>query len=352
MKKIIILALVVLLSACSSKPQETKEVVEACKTLNVFNWNIYIGEHVIENFEKEHNVRVNYSLTDSNEAIYTKLLSGSKYDIIVPTDYLIDRLIQEGLVSKIDHSKLTNFNKLHPYALNKPFDPNNDYSIPYFFGNSGIVYDATKVDSSEVEEQGWNILKNPKYAGQIYMYDLERDVFMIALKALGYSMNTQSDEELQAAYEWLVDLHQTMQPTYVTDEVIDGMVNGDKAISFMYNGDAAYVLSENPNMRFHRPSQGVFYWTDSMVIPTNSDCKELAHQFIDHVLSNESAMDNSITVGYSSPNKEVFDKLVADAFKDNNAYAVEEAREVDEVFKTNDLTREKLAELWVKVKNH
>lgn len=351
MKKLILLSLLIFLTACTQKPK-TVEVKDTCDTLNVFNWNIYIGEHVIENFEKQNNVRVNYSLTDSNEAIYTKLLSGAKYDIIVPTDYLIDRLINEGLLSKIDKTKLSNFNKLHPYSLAKDFDPNNDYSIPYFFGNSGLVYDSSKVDVQDIEQQGWDILKNPKYKNQIYMYDLERDGFMIALKSLGYSMNTQDDKQLNEAYEWLVDLHKTMEPTYVTDEVIDGMINGDKAISFMYNGDAAYVLSENPNMKFHRPKQGTFYWTDSMVIPNNSECKELAHKFIDHVLSNDSALDNSLTVGYSSPNKEVFDELVNGTFKGNEAYNVLEAREVDEVFKTNDLTREKLSELWVKVKNN
>lgn len=349
MKKIILLVVLLIISACNFKIAEEKQ---SCDALNVFNWNIYIGENVIENFEKEYNVRVNYSLTDSNEAIYTKLLSGSKYDIIVATDYLIDRLISEDLLSKIDRNKLSNFDKLHPYTLNKSFDPNNDYSIPYFFGNSGIVYDQSKVDKKDVEEQGWEVFKNPKYANQIYMYDLERDGFMMALKSLGYSMNTQDDKQIQEAFNWLIELHQKMNPSYVTDEVIDGMINGDKAISFMYNGDAAYVLSQNPNMRFQRPKQGVFYWTDSMIIPKNSDCKDLAHQFINHILSYEASLDNSLTVGYSSVNKEVFDYLIKNNYQNNDAYNVLEAREVDEVFKTNDLTREKLSELWIKVKNN
>lgn len=351
MKKIIsLLFMVLLLTACGSK-KPNNQGEQKCSVLNVYNWGVYIGENVNANFEKKFGVKVNYSLFDSNEAMYTKLLSGSKYDVLVPSDYTIERLINEKQLAKLDKNKLPNINVIYDGALNKEFDQNNDYSIPYFWGNVGIVYDARVVDQKDVETQGWEVLKNTKYAGKIYMYDSERDSFMVAFKSLGYSMNTENEEEIQKAYEWLSELHTTMKPAYVTDEAIDGLTHGEKAMGVMYSGDAAAIIKENANMRYFVPNQGTNYWTDSMVIPKTSECQELAHEYINFVLDYDSAYDNSITVGYSSPNKDVLKAIYENEYQGINAYLPSAMKAKDEVFKFNDTLREKLSELWIKVKN-
>ena len=358
MKKILYVALCLLLvftlSGCSSSTSNVDPNEEyGCNVLNVYNWGEYIGEDVISNFEDAYNVKVNYSLFDSNEAMYTKILGGSHYDILVPSDYMIERLIEEDLLQPLDYDIITNTDLLYEGTLNKDYDPDNTYSIPYFWGNVGIVYDKTIVDPSDVESQGWEVFKNTKYKGQIYMYDSERDAFMVALKALGYSMNTENEDEINEAYEWLVDVQKTMEPAYVTDEAIDGLIFGEKAMGFMYSGDAAYILSQNENMAFFVPEEGTNIWTDAMVIPKNADCPKLANEFINYILTYDASYDNSSTVGYASSNAEVLESMSAEdgEYYGNDAYIARTDNPKDEVFRNNEVLREKLSELWIKVKN-
>ena len=325
-----------------------------CEVLNVYNWGEYIGEDVISNFEDEFNVSVNYSLFDSNEAMYTKVLGGTHYDVLVPSDYMIERMIAEDLLQPLDKDTITNMDLLYEGTLNKPYDIDNTYSIPYFWGNVGIVYDTTIVDRSDVESEEWEVLRNPKYAGQIYMYDSERDSFMVALKALGYSMNTTNEDEINEAYDWLVELQQTMAPAYATDEAIDGLIYGEKAMGVMYSGDAAYILSENENMAFYAPEKmGTNYWNDAMVIPKDADCPGLANEFINYILTYEASYDNTATVGYASSNAEVFEEMSAQGgyFEGNPAFTPREQNEKDEVFSNNEDLRELISELWIKDKN-
>ena len=168
-----------------------------------------------------------------------------------------------------------------------PYDPENAYSVPYFWGTVGIVYDTTKVSEEDLENEGFNIFLDEKYKGDIYLYDSERDSFMMALKALGYSMNTDDEGELQAAYDWLVRCVQTMEPEIVTDEIIDNMAQSRKALGLIYSGDAAYVMSENEDMGFYLPESGTNLWSDAMVIPANAKNPDLAHEFINHVCAYE-----------------------------------------------------------------
>ena len=346
-----IILLIFLCSACGTR--FTKQEVGGCSVLNVYNWGEYIGEDVISHFERQYGVRVNYSLFASNEEMYTKLLGGTSYDVIVPSDYMIERMIAEDMLWKLDKSVLTNLTNLYPGTLQKAYDPDNVYSVPYFWGNVGIVYDKTIIQPADVQREGWNVLKNPKYKDKIYMYDSERDSFMIALKALGYSMNTQREEELQQAYEWLSELHQTMNPAYVTDEAIDGLIYGEKAMGVMYSGDAAYILGENKNMQYYVPESGTNIWTDAMVIPKNARCPALAHEYINYILSYEASLDNSLTVGYASSNKEVVEELSTDGgeYEGNAAYLPRSGYAQDEVYSTHEEVRKLISELWVKVKN-
>ena len=280
-------------------------------------------------------------------------MGGTVYDIIVPSDYMIEKLIGDKLIKKLDKSKLENLEYMYD-GLITDYDPGLEYSVPYFWGNVGIVYDATVIDSKDVESEGWNVLKNPKYKGLIYMYDSERDSFMMALKALGYSMNTTDEAELEAAYKWLEEINDTMDPAYVTDEAIDGLITASdgKYMGMMYSGDAAYILSENENMRFFAPEEGTNMWTDAMVLHSKSTCDDLAYKFMDYMYDYDNAYANSSYVGYASPVADVLNDLSSGDgdYADNEAYLPRTGNPKDEVFHNNDDVRKIISEYWTRVK--
>ena len=321
-------------------------------TLKLYNWGEYMGENLINEFEKEFGVKVITEYFDSNEMMYTKLQAGDSYDVLVPSDYMIQRMMKDGMLQELDHSLLPNLSELAEGVQNLPYDPDNTYSVPYFWGSVGIVYNHNNVDPAVVEAQGYEILRNTDYKGRIYVYDSERDSFMMALKALGYSMNTENEAEIQEAYEWLLDMNNTMAPIYVTDEVIDGMINGNKDIAVVYSGDATTILEENEDMSFWMPKEGTNLWSDAMVIPANAENPLLAHEFINYVLTYEASMDNSEYVGYTSSNQEVLDELSGEEglYAENEAYVPRAGYEKDEVFEDNPVLKKTLAELWIKVK--
>ena len=322
------------------------------QTLRVYNCGEYTGENLIPNFEEMTGAKVIMDLFDSNEQMYIKIANGESYDVIIPSDYMIQRLISEELLQPLNKDNLNCYDLLVNDVLDLSYDPGNVYSVPYFWGTVGIVYDTTKVSEEELAEKGFNIFLDEKYKGDIYLYDSERDSFMMALKALGYSMNTESEEELNAAYDWLVQCVETMDPEIVTDEIIDNMAQGRKAMGIVYSGDAAYVMSENENMGFYMPETGTNFWVDGMVIPANANNVELAHEFMDYVSSYEGAYDNSSYVGYTSPNKEVMDELSGEGgdYEGINAYLPRTDNEMDEVFEFNAQTRKIISNLWSKVK--
>lgn len=324
----------------------------AGETLYVYNWGEYTGENLIKDFEAKTGATVVMENFDSNEQMYIKVANGESYDILVPSDYMIQRMMQEGYLQKLDSSKITCMDNLADAVKGLPYDPDNEYSVPYFWGTVGIVYDKTKVDIEDLEKEGFNIFLDEKYRGDIYLYDSERDSFMMALKALGYSMNTENSEELQAAYDWLVQCVETMEPEIVTDEIIDNMAQGRKALGLIYSGDATYVMSENENMGFYLPEEGTNLWSDAMVIPTNAKNPELAHEFINYVSSYEGSYDNSSYVGYTSANAEVMKDLSsADGdFAGINAYLPRTDNKNDEVFVYNEETRKIISNMWSKVK--
>ncbi len=322
------------------------------QTLRIYSPGEYIGENVIPAFEEMTGARVVLELFDSNEQMYIKVANGEAFDILIPSDYMIERLIKEELVQKIEIEKMENADALSKQVRNLSFDPKNEYSIPYFWGSVGIVYDTTKVTEKELETQGYNIFLNQKYKGDIYLYDSERDSFVMALKALGYSMNTESEEELQEAYRWFESCVTTMEPEIVTDEIIDNMAQGRKALGLVYSGDAAYIMSENENMGYYEPKEGTNIWYDAMVIPQNAANVELAHEFMNYMCGYEASYDNSAFVGYTSPNQEVMEELAAPegAYQGINAYIPRSGYEKDEVFVFNERTRKIISNLWSKVK--
>ncbi len=320
-------AMVLSLTACGSG--EDKPV------LKVFNWGEYIDEATLTEFEEEFDCTVVYETFDTNESMYTKILGGNTYDIMIPSEYMIEKMIIEDLVQPVDMEKITNLENIDQELLNKDFDPNQEYWVPYFSGNVGIVYDTTAVNPADLEQE-WEVLRNEKYAGDIYMYDSVRDSFMPALKSLGYSMNTTDANEVEEAYEWLVEQKETMDPVYGGDEIIDAMVRGEKAMAVMYSGDAAYIISENPDMDFYMPeTAGTNYWFDGMVMSKDCENVELATEFMNFMLRDDIALANTNEVGYYSTNVNAATEAKEADYADNNAYGIRYG-ENDEYFAYQD----------------
>ena len=356
MKKIICYLLVVMLMlplvGCNKGEKTDFDPIAefGSDELYVYNWGEYIGENTIDEFERRYNVTVHYKTFDSNEEMYTTLLGGDSYDIIVPSDYMVERLIKENMIQKLDISLITNIDNIADNLDSPNYDPDHSYSIPYFQGTVGIVYDTTKVDPQEVEEKGWDILFDSKYAGQVYMYDADRDNFMPAMKALGFSLNTNDPNEIQQCYDLLMKQRKEVNPGYVTDEVNDDMINGLKALAVVYSGAASYIISENEDMAYCEPYQGTNIWSDAMCIPSNAKNVKLAHAWINFNLEKEVAIDNSLCVGYTSGNKLALEELSNGEFKDISSYNIRTGYQLDEEYHDDESLKKTLGELWTHVK--
>ena len=344
MKKILILALVLAaLTACTST---------AKATLKVYNWGEYIDKTVVADFEKEYNCKVIYDTYDSNELMYTKIASGEKYDILVPTDHMVERLIAENRIQVLDLTKITNLVNVDPALLNRPFDPNNEHSIPYFYGNIGIIFNKNNVDRTTLEAEGWNFLRDPQFKDRIYVYDSARDVFMMAYKSLGYSINTTDTAQIDAAFNWLKEMDTITKPIYIDETLIDNMITGQKDLAVDFSSDAAYVLSQNADMDFFVPNEGTNIWTDSMVIPSNAENVALAYKWINYMLRADVALKNTEYVGYTTPVMSAFTAVTSEggAYYNNPAYAPRLNNPLDEVHQYSPLLVSILADKWTRVK--
>ena len=318
--------------------------------LKVYNAGEYMDLSLLSQFEEEYNCSIIYETFESNEMMYTKLSSGETYDILIPSDYMIERLIKEDYLEPLDWDQIPNAKNLMPDVMNKDYDPGNRYSCPYFWGTVGILYDTTVVDEEDLED-GWELLRNQKYKGNLYMYDSERDSFMIAMKALGYSMNSTDIDEIQAAYEWLIDQRNNMDPIYAGDDVIDNMISGNKAIAIVYSGDGAYIIDENEDLDFLTPQQGTNIWYDAMVMTRDCTETELAHKFINFMISEEAAIANTMEVGYTSTVQTAFDEMVNGDYEGIAAYVPDTDNPKNEIFGYQDpKIKAVYSELWTKVK--
>lgn len=347
-------AVALIIAIFAMKPEVNSDLPYSGQSLYIYLPGEYMGEEIVPMFEEQTGATVIVENFDSNEQAYIKITNGESYDIVIPSDYMIQRLMQEGYLQKLDKALITCWDELDEAVLSPAFDPDNEYSVSYFWGTVGIVYDKTKVSEEDLEEQGFGIFLNEKYKGDIYVYDSERDSFMMALKDLGYSMNTENEAELQEAYEWLVQCVTTMEPEIVTDEIIDNMAQGRKALGLCYSGDATYIMSENENMGFYMPEYGTNRWYDSMVIPTTAESYELAHEFMNFVNSYDMAYANSDWVGYTSPNLAVKEDLSSEeeegSYAGINAYIPRTDHPMDEVFVFNEEVKKLMGNLWSKVK--
>ena len=305
---LILLLAVVILSSC----QRNDRVV-----LNVYNWGDYLDESVIRDFEKKYNIKVNYDTFSTNEDMYVKLKAGgTDYDVVFPSDYIIERMINEDMLHKLDFDNIPNYKYIEDHFKNLEYDPQNEYSVPYFWGTVGIIYNKTIVDEPV---NSWQILWDPKYEKEILMMDSQRDSIGVALKMLGYDLNTRDLDELEEAKQALIE-QKPLVLAYVGDDVKDKMIAGEAALAVIYSGEAFYMKQENPDLEYVIPQEGSNFWVDAMVIPKTSKHKKEAELFINFMCDPEVAYKNAIYVGYSSPHSEVKKMLDPDFLNDPAAY--------------------------------
>lgn len=336
----IILSVVMILSITSCKKEE-KDVVY------VYNWGEYIDESLLRDFENETGIKVVYEVFEQNEDMYMKLKNGgSNYDVVVPSDYMIERMISEDMLDEIDKEKIPNLKNITEEFLNEDYDPEGKYSIPYLWGTVGIVYNSKLVDE---EVDSWDILWNEKYKDEIIMMNSTRDSIGISLIKNNYSMNSRNIDELNKAKEDLIK-QKPLVFAYLVDETKSQMVNGEAKLAVMYSGDALTAMDENEDLRYVVPKEGSNIWFDSMCIPRGAKNKENAEKFINYILRPEVSAAIGEYVGYSLPNKEGI-KLLPEEMQ-NNEVAYPDLKKLPkmEVFKDPKDINPIYDDIWAEVK--
>ena len=278
--------------------------------VNVCSWGEYIDEDLIDEFEAETGIRVNYQTTDSNETLYSLLKSGgADYDVVVPSDYMISQLIEEGMLEELDYSQIPNFEKIDPRFRNLPYDPENKYTVPYTWGTVGIIYNSTMVDG---DITSWSSLYDDSNAGQVLLINNSRDAFGIALKYLGYSVNTTDEDEIRAAYELVADANDRgVFQGKVMDEVFQAMEGGNAAIATYYAGDYLSMLENNEDLKFVVPEEGSNWFVDAMCVLKDAPNFDNAMKWINFIASTDSNLRNMDYIWYASPNTEALEQYPA-----------------------------------------
>lgn len=328
-------------------------VLTGCRTdkptLYVYNWGDYIDETILGEFEKETGIKIVYDTFATNEDMYVKIKSGgSQYDIIFPSDYMLTRMREEGMLEKIDLSKIPNAKNIESRFMGHEYDPNNEYSIPYMWGTMGILYNTTMVDE---KVDSWDILWDPKYSKEILMLDSQRDSIGAALLKLGYSLNTLDPKELAAAGE-LLKQQKPLVLAYVVDEGKDKMVAGEAALALVWSGEYTVAREENEDIAYAIPKEGTNIWFDTIAIPKGAKNKEGALQFMDFLNRPDIAFRNAEYTGYAIPNGPAIAMLPDDVKNDPSIYPAEEDLINAEVFVNLGQTLKEYDRIWTEVKAH
>ncbi|WP_019005693.1 ABC transporter substrate-binding protein [Cohnella laeviribosi] len=320
-------------------------------TLTVYNWGDYIDPELIAEFEQETGVKVIYQTFDSNEAMLTKIAQGgTTFDIAVPSDYAISKMREEGLLLPIDHAQIPNLSHIDPRFMDLSFDPGNVYSVPYFWGTVGIVYNPELVGGKTF--RSWNELWDPDLRNQILLVDGAREVIGMGLNSLGYSLNDTNEEHLQEAKRKLERLTPNVK-ALVGDEIKMLLAGEEAAVGLVWSGDASEIISENEKLDYVVPEEGSNVWFDNMVIPKTARNLPAAHAFINFMLDPEHAARNAEYVGYSTPNKDALALLPEEISGDKRFYPDEELLSKLEVY--DNLGKRMLAhynELFLEFKMH
>ncbi len=350
MKKVLslicaVMMMAMMLSACGAEETQGVEVAEgydygrfkdAGITLNVYNWGEYIsdgtdGESMDINaeFEALTGITVNYTTYDTNESLYAKLKSGgANYDIIIPSDYMIGKMANEGMLAELNFDNIPNYGMIGDEYKDQAYDPNNMYSVPYTWGYVGIIYNTTMVD--EVVDS-WDFLWDEKYANDILMFDNSRDAFGIALRRMGESLNPDSESAIDHAAVELSAQREVVQ-AYVMDQIFDKMEGGEAALAPYYAGDAITMIEGNPDLAFAVPKEGTNYFVDAMCIPSTSQNQEAAEMYINFLCETSVAMENCMYIGYSTPQVDAEAALPEEIRNNPIAYPSEEVLANTETF--------------------
>ena len=327
------------LSGCGQKEDEN--------ALVILNYGKYIEPDVIQQFEKETGITIKYEEYESPEEMYTKYKAGSiKYDLICTSDYMIQKLINEGEVLEMDYDNIPLYENIDPtyVEFSKAFDPETKYTLPYFFGTLGILYNKTMVDEADMDS--WNVLWNPKYKGQIIMENSVRDTFVPALRLLDYSINTTDEDELNEALSMLCD-QKDLVYSYLVDSSADEMIAGNAAMALIYSGEAAYAQD------YMVPKEGSNMWMDSWFIPKTCQHKDAAEQFLNYLCREDIGMENFDYVWYATPNTAVYDELDEEVQESTTVFSDQETLENCEIFNSLDVpATETYDYLWKKLKSY
>ena len=320
-------------------------------TIAVYNWGDYIDEDLITKFEEETGYKVVYSTFDSNEAMMTKLNQGGTYfDVVVPSEYAIEKMVDEDLLQPIDKSLLPNLQYIDSRFMDLAFDPGNEYSIPYFWGTVGIVYNPSMLNGKPITS--WNDLWDKDLENQILLVDGAREVMGMGLNSLGYSLNSKDEAQLQEAKEKLDTLTPNIK-AIVGDEIKMLMANEEASVGVVWSGDAADIMWENENLDYVVPSEGSNLWFDNFAIPKSAKNVEGAHAFINFLLDPENAAQNTDYVGYSTPNVGALEYLDEEVTSDERFYPSPELTKKLEVYENlGKATQSLYSELFLEFKMH
>ena len=336
-----ILGIIVILMSGSIILQKNSESDSRSDKLVIYNWGDYIDPDLLKKFTEETGIEIQYETFDSNEAMYTKIKQGgTSYDIAVPSDYMIDKMIKDDLLAKLDKSKLIGMEHIGEEFLDKSFDPKNDYSLPYLWGTVGIVYNEQLVDQAPMH---WEDLWRPEYESSLMLIDGAREVMGIGLTTLGYSVNSKNIDHLHEAEETLQQLTPNIK-AIVADEMKDYMIRGDAAIGVTFSGEASEMMDRNEDLHYIVPSEGSNLWFDNLVLLKNMVHEEEAYAFLNFMNQPENAAQNAEYIGYATPNNTA-KALLPDEVKENQALYL-----TDDVFEELEIY-ENLGTEWLEIYN-
>ena len=325
------------------KSSETKE------TINILNYGANAAEGVYKEFEKETGIKVNEKTFDDMHYMYQEVASGKvKYDVILVSDDMADKMIKEDMLQKINKDNIPNIVNMNEGDMGKEYDPNNDYTVPYMNGTIGLIYNTETVDE---DINSWKSLFDPKYKNEVFMFDNMRDTIGVAFKTLGYSLNSTNPEELEEAKELLIKLKQEINPVYGADEVLDLMKSGEKKIAMIWSGEGLNLELEDSKFKYVIPEEGADYWLDSWAIPKDAQNVSGAEKFINFMSNKDIALRTADEIGYTSPQKQAIEEQPEEIKNNENAYMPQEILDKCEGYKYLDGDNLRLYEdIWMKIK--
>lgn len=319
--------------------------------ISFFNYGENIDEETIAEFEKEYDIKVNMETFDEMETMYQKVSKGGgNYDVILVSDSIMPRMINEGLLKEINKDNVPNISQMDEAYLNLDIDPGNKYSMPYMFGTVGIVYNS---DVIKEDVDSWDILWDERYKDNVFMFDTYRDTMGAALKKLGYSLNTVDPEEIKQAEEILIQQKETIDPIYGVDNGTTMIPAGETVVNMIWSGEGLNLQAEYPNLVYVVPKEGANFWIDSLCIPASSKKSEAAEKFINFVSDKESALRIADEIGYTTPNKEARLEQPEEVQNNPNAYMPKEVMDRCEIYTDfSPEVKRVYDEAWTRIKSN